>query len=378
MADAPVFEPDRLEGAPHPRDAVQLYGQIDAEQKFLDAYNAGRLHHGWLLTGPKGVGKATLAWRLARFLLTQEAEGGLFGEPEKPTTLDVDAAHPVLQRMVAGSESRLFRITRTVNPDTKRMRDGIVVDDVRELGRFLSMSAAEGGRRVVIIDAADELNVQAANALLKMLEEPPALTTFLIIAHQPAGLLPTIRSRCRELRLATLSAENMAFALEGAGFDAGQSDGAAEALGTLSGGSVGAAARLLQLDGLALYSELIGVFQTLPQLERSRVVRLADSFAARGAEEKLDLLLNLLETLMFRLARAGAAGANSMSPAHPGEAELLTRLSPDAHAARRWAKLSDALLTRARHGRAVNLDPAALILDTFMRIQRSVAEQSAR
>ncbi len=375
MADDTALEPDRLEGAPHPRDTVQLYGQIDAEQGFLDAFNAGRLHHAWLLTGPKGVGKATLAWRIARFLLTQEAEdGGMFGAPEKPVTLDVDATHPVVQRMAAGSESRLFRIIRTINPDTKRMRDGIVVDDVRALGRFLSMSATEGGRRAVIIDAADLLNTQAANALLKMLEEPPALTTFLIVAHQPAGLLPTIRSRCRELRLATLSPADMAFALEGAGLETGLSDEATAALGTLSGGSVGAAARLMQLEGLEIYAELVGIFQSLPQLDRPRVIKLADHFAMRGAEERLDLLLNLLETLLFRLARAGVAGAGSMTPAHPAEAELFARLSPDATAARKWAKLSDSLLTRARHGRAVNLDPAALILDTFMRIQRSVAE----
>ena len=195
-----------------------------------------------------------------------------------------------------------------------------------------------------------------------------------IIAHQPAGLLPTIRSRCRELRLATLSPADMAFALEGAGLETGLDEQATAALSTLSGGSVGAAARLMQLEGLEIYAELVGIFQSLPQLDRPRVIRLADHFAMRGAEERLDLLLNLLETLLFRLARAGVAGAASMQPAHPAEAELFARLSPNAQAARNWAKLSDSLLARARHGRAVNLDPAALILDTFMRIQRSVAE----
>jgi DNA polymerase III subunit delta' len=381
MVEEALVEPDRLDGTPHPRDTVQLYGQAGAEARFLEAYNAGRLHHAWLLTGPKGVGKATLAWRIARFLLTEEkAETGMFGDmPDaKPERLDVRVDHPVLQRILAGSEPRLFRITRSVEEKSKRLRDVIVVDDVRKLGHFLSMSAAEGGRRVVILDAADEMNTQAANALLKMLEEPPKLTTFLLIAHQPAGLLPTIRSRCRELRLATLAPEDMAQALLAAGIEAALGQDEAQALSSLSGGSVGAAARILDLEGLVLYGELIAIFQSLPKLDRSRVMRLSEAFAARGSEQKLDLLLVLLETLLFRLARAGAMGPGAQDLAHAAEPELFARLSPNGYAAQRWAQLSDELLARARHGRAVNLDPAALILDTFLRIQRSVAEQSAR
>jgi DNA polymerase-3 subunit delta' len=381
MADEALIEPDRLDGTPHPRDTAKLYGQEAAEARFLQAFNAGRLHHAWLLTGPKGVGKATLAWRIARFLLTEEqAEAGMFGDmPDaKPERLDVRADHPVLQRILAGSEPRLFKITRSMNPDTKRMRDVIVVDDVRKLGHFLSMSAAEGGRRVVILDAADEMNTQAANALLKMLEEPPKLTTFLLIAHQPQGLLPTIRSRCRELRLNTLEANDIAAALEAAGVEAGLGAEAASALSALSGGSVGAAARMLELEGLVLYGELVAIFESLPKLDRARVLRLSEAFAARGSEQKLDLLLVLLETLLFRLARAGAMGAQAQALANPNEPALFERLSPNHRAAQRWAALSDELLARARHGRAVNLDPAALILDTFLRIQRSVAEHSAR
>ncbi len=380
MAEDDFIEPERLDGTPHPRDTEELFGQADAEARFLEAFESGRLHHAWLLTGPQGVGKATMAWRIARFLLTQNGEQngeGLFGdEPPQATTLDVAPDNAVVTRMQAGSEPRLFKITRSVNPETKRLRDVIVVDDVRALGRFLSMSAAEGGRRVVIVDAADEMNTQAANALLKMLEEPPRLTTFLLVAHQPAALLPTIRSRCRELRLATLGPEDMRLALQAAGFDQELNEAKAEALAALSGGSVGAAARLLKLDGLTLYSELVGTMATLPNIDRTRVQRLADSMSQRGAEERLDLFLVLLEMLLFRLARAGAAGQNA--PADPQEPELFARLSPDMRAAQHWARLSDELLTRVRHGRSVNLDAAALILDTFLRLQRSVAGQSTR
>lgn len=371
MAEDALPEPDRLEGTPHPRDTVRLIGQGAAEANFLEAFNSDRLHHAWLITGPKGVGKATLAWRIARFLLTQEPPGaGLFGDaPVEAVSLDVSPEHPVVQRMEARSEPRLFHITRSMNPDTKRMRDVIVVDDVRALGHFLSMSAAEGGRRVVILDSADELNVQAANALLKMLEEPPKLTTFLMVAHQPAGLLPTIRSRCRELRVVRLEGADMAEALMAAGLDV---PAEAEALAVLAGGSVGAAARLIELEGLALYGELVEVLGTLPRPDRARVQQMAERYAARGQDERLELFITLLETLMFRLALAGAGGVQGH--AHAGEAALFSKLAPDMRAAREWARLSEELMGRVRHGRAVNLDAAALILDTFLRLQKSVSE----
>ena len=168
-------------------------------------YTSDRLHHGWLLTGPQGVGKATLAWRIARFLLaTPPAEDGLFGSPPPPQTLDIDPEHPVSHRIQALAEPGLAPITRSYD-DKGKLRSQIVVDDIRKLNRFFGLSATDGGRRVVIVDAADDMNVSAANALLKMLEEPPARTTILLISHQPSRLLPTIRSRCRTLRLGPLS-----------------------------------------------------------------------------------------------------------------------------------------------------------------------------
>ena len=232
----------------------------------------GRMHHGWLITGPRGVGKATLAWRIARFLLaTPEAdEGGLFGDaPPAPETLDIATDHPVARRLLAGSDPGLFHITRTPNEKTGRMRDMIVADDVRRLNQFLQLSATDGGRRVVILDCADEMNVQAANALLKMLEEPPARTILLLISHQPSRLLPTIRSRCRELRLSPLAASDMADALAQADIDAPED---AAALAELSGGSVGEAVRLINLGGLTLYAELVAIIGTLPQLDRARAL----------------------------------------------------------------------------------------------------------
>ncbi|SLN45275.1 DNA polymerase III subunit tau [Roseovarius albus] len=367
-------EADRIDGAPHPRETVMLFGQDAAETTFLSAFNAGRLHHAWLLAGPRGVGKATLAWKIARFLLAtpDSDDGGLFGEglPD-PATLDIDTEHPVARRLLAGSDPGLYRITRGLNEKTGKLRDAIVADNVRELNQFLQLSSVDGGRRVVIIDSADEMNTQAANALLKMLEEPPERTTFLLITHQAARLLPTIRSRCRVLRLATLETDVIGRALSQAGVDPGED---AAALAALSGGSVGEAIRLINQDGLKIYDELVQIIAGLPQrFDRQRAMQLAESITGKEAAQKLDLLLVLINLLLTRMAQTGAYGHPPAIPASEGEQEAFMRLAPDAIQGRRWADCAQEISSRARHGQSVNLDPVALVLDTVFSIQKTAA-----
>ncbi|TKW67613.1 MAG: DNA polymerase III subunit delta' [Paracoccus denitrificans] len=347
-------ESDRVPGALHPRHAGAVIGHDAATQEFLSSADSNRLHHAWLISGPRGVGKATLAWNIARWLLADGAPGSLYVSPDDP----------VARRVLALSEPRLQLVRRGFDEKTGRLKAEIGVDDIRALLSFFHMSAAEGGRRVAIVDAADDMNIAAANALLKILEEPPKGGTILLIAHQPGRLLPTIRSRCRELRLAPLSPDNMAHVLamqevhDGAG-----------ALSALSHGSVGEALRLAGQDGLKVYSRLIDLFATLPRFDRQKAREFADAAAGRATADgdPFDLRVTLLDVFLTRLARAGLMGA-PIPEAAPGEAALMVRLCPDADAARVWADAQAELSARARAGRAVNLDPAALVMDMLIQL----------
>ena len=377
MAAEDLPEPDRLEGAPHPRETQVLFGHKAAEAEVLQAFSSGRMHHGWLITGPRGVGKATLAWRIARFFLsTPEGDsGGLFGAPPPPETLDVDPQNPVARRMAQLAEPRLFLLRRGPNDKETALSADIRVDEVRKMKSFFTLSAADGGRRVAIIDAADEMATSGANALLKLLEEPPPKVTFLVIAHQPHRLLPTIRSRCRELRLSPLAPQDLSRALEQVGGAIDPDE--AQALAELAGGSVGEAFRLANLDGLKIYQGIVTLMGTLPRLDRPRALAMAESAAGKGAEARFDLIVTLLDLFLARLARAGVT--RQLPPeAAKGESEVFQRLAPDHIAARGWADLAQHLSLRARRGKAVNLDPAALLMDSFLKLDETAAQLAQR
>ncbi len=358
-------EPDRIEGAPHPRETGHLFGHQAAQAEFLASHLSGRAHHAWLITGPQGIGKATFAWKIARFLLaTPPDDGGMFAPPP-PQTLDIPHDHPVARRLRALSEPGVFLLRRGLNDENKVPVQTILVKEVREMTKYFHLSLGDGGRRVCIIDSADDLNPNAANALLKLLEEPPARVTFLLLSHAPFRLLPTIRSRCRELRLTSLTPQDLSDALTAAGGTLDPADRIP--LAELAGGSVGEAFRLTNTDGLDLYAKLVTTFATLPRLDRPRALALTDIGAGRANAARFDLILTLLDLFLVRLARAGTT-AQTPPEAAPGESALIARLSPTPEAARHWADLAQTLGNRARRGKAVNLDPASLLMDMVLKI----------
>ncbi len=371
VSDEPLPEADRLDDAPHPRETARLFGQGAAETAVLEAARSGRMHHAWLLTGPKGVGKATLAWRAARFLLTKPPAGdaGLFGEAPPAASLDVAPDHPVARRVAALSDPGLLLIRRPWDADKKRFKAQITVDEVRRLNSFFGLSAAEGGHRVVIVDSADDMNTAAANALLKVLEEPPRNAVLFLVSHRPARLLPTIRSRCRELALERLGPDDLGRAMEQAGYP----DPADAALAEWSGGSVGEALRLRALGGVELYADIVGLLADAPRMDRQKAGALAEKSAARGADDRLDLTLRLIDIALSRLALTGA-GRPPEEEAARGEADILHRLAPNLARAQAWAELNRDLGQRLQHGRAVNIDPATLLLDAFLKINETAGQ----
>lgn len=364
MSDRP--EPDRLPETPHPRDTSRIFGQDPILRDVAQAIGGARMHHAWLITGPKGVGKATIAWAMARTILARPVDsgGGFFDEPPQPVPedLSLEPEHPVARRVAALSEPRLRLVRRPFDEKTGKLKSEIPVSEVRSLKHFFSMSAADGGARVVIVDAADEMNTNAANALLKLLEEPPRDAVLILISHRPGRLLPTIRSRCRVLRCGALAPDALSAALAATGASGPEDPLGQARLARLAGGSVGVAVGLCQLDGLALYEKLLGVVTGLPDYDRQAVRGLAENLSARDAEPLRALAYGLTHGLMADLARVGVTGQVPQDLSDHVQ-DAMRRLSPSPAAARQWAETQEKIAARIAHGTAVNLDPQSLILD---------------
>src|SRR5882757_4427494 len=227
--------------AVHPRETTDLFGHREAETALLNAYRSGRIPHAWLIGGAQGIGKATLAYRIARFVLAHRSP--LAFDVQRAETLGVDPSDPVARHVAAGAHGGLLTLQRTLN-DKGVMRTVITVDETRETISFFGSTAAVDGWRVCIVDTVDELNPNAANALLKILEEPPQQSLFLLVSHAPSRVLPTILSRCRKLPLRPLTSDDVISAVTAA-TDIGNDDPALAEAATASEGSVGRALTLL-------------------------------------------------------------------------------------------------------------------------------------
>ena len=245
----------------HPRETGALFGHSEAERALLDAYKGGRIPHAWLIGGPPGIGKATLAYRLARFVLAHPDPR--LPAVQKATSLAVDADNPVARRIAAQAQGDLLVLERVLNEQTGKLYTVIRVDDVRKAVPFFGSTAGEGGWRIAIVDAVDDLQREGANALLKVLEEPPPRTLLLLVSHAPGRELPTIRSRCRRLLLRRLSPDDVARAVAAAtGRNA--DDVEIKDASAAAEGSVARAIGLLDGSALALRQRVLELFAQLP------------------------------------------------------------------------------------------------------------------
>jgi DNA polymerase III subunit delta' len=372
MARAPALqeievlpEADRLGEFLHPRATRTLFGQDVAERVLVEAASHGRLHHGWLLTGRDGIGKATLAYRFARHLLAEPTERDPF--KASLTVADDTVAH---RQVLALSHPGLLLLRRPYDTKAKRFTASIPVDEVRRLRGFLAHSADKDAYRVVIVDQADELNPNAANALLKSLEEPPPRTVFLLISSEPGRLLPTIRSRCRSLALAPLDQEDLRKAVLAAVAAAdveppGPQDW--EQLVSLAGGSVRQALVVASTGGLKLYSRVFGLIAALPKVDWAAIHALGDDMAGTAATDSFVSFFELLQGLIARLIRARATGQGAAA-----DIAMATRLiAPEKLPA--WAELWEALTRDTPEVMALNLDRKAHILLTAARLEAVAA-----
>ncbi len=348
---------------PAPRRNPELVGHETAEKTLIEAYLSNRLHHAWLITGARGIGKATLAYRFARFLLAGGGDKDLFAET--PQTLYVSPDHPVFKRVASGGHADLLTVERSFDEKRGRMRDQIIVEDVRAVGAFLSLTPAEGGWRFVVIDGAEEMNRHAANAALKALEEPPQRTVLLLVSNAPGRLLPTIRSRCRRLALKPLAQRDVAALLADMRPDLGADE--VTALAKISEGSAGRALRLAGEGGLDLYRELVRLLASLPELDIAAVHGIGERLARPSGEAGYRTFTELMRWWLARLVRGGALGIVPESVV-PGENALIGRLLGRG-GLDRWVEVWEKINHLFACADSVGLDRKQVVLTAFLTLK---------
>jgi len=330
---------DEESEAPHPRTTAVLFGHGHAEAALLAAYRSGRIPHAFLIAGPKGIGKATLAYRLARFVLAHPDPAA--PEVAAATSLAIDPEHPVARHVAAQAQGDLLILERTPN-DKGVLRQQIAVDDIRRTVAFFGSTAGEGGWRVAIVDAVDELNRSGANALLKVLEEPPQRALLLLVSHSAARVPATLRSRCRIVTLRPLSETDVAAAVAVA-TGASADDPEIAAAAAAADGSVSRALAFLDGDALELRQRALDLLDKLPAVDASALHALGEAIAGTDPLPLAAFLDTINTWLSLRLDR------------DRGELGRLARL----------ADASERINAAARDVETYNLERKPLVFSVF-------------
>lgn len=357
-------EPDTLEGFSSSRTDKTIYGQEEAEEEFLNSKLSNRLHHAWLVVGPRGIGKATLVYRFTRYLLAEDHE-----RDKLKKTLNIQQGASTSRLVAKLSHPELIVLRRPYDLKTNKLKTEITVDEVRRLKSFLALKKSGSGSKIVIVDPADDLNPNAANALLKSIEEPAQNTYFFLVASNPENILKTIRSRCRVLRCKTLIERELkkaiiqALQLSDPDLSLSMPDGKEwDQLQLIAEGSVGFALKILSLNGLTLYTRLLNLISHMPQCDWKEIHSLADELASQAADIKYQLFFDLLFSLISRLILSV-----SMDLKAAEEERLAARLITKDQL-NQWVQLFETIVKKKNDVDVYNLDRKSLLLTIFQKI----------
>jgi DNA polymerase III subunit delta' len=356
--------PEVTAGVPAPRANPELIGHESAERELRRLVEAGRLPHAILLSGPRGIGKATLAFRFARFLLANRDHSTATAAAESGLAIDPESG--VFHRVAAGGHADLLTVERTYDPRRRRLRSEIVVEDAREITNFFRLTAAEEGWRIVIVDGAEEMNRSAANALLKILEEPPRQALLLLVSHSPGRLLPTIRSRCRRFPLVPLPRAPLTQLLRRYRPELTQAE--VEPLAALSDGSIGRALELAEAGGLALYRSVLELLSQIPQLDVIRLHAFADQIARADAEDAYRVSGELVLRLLAGITASSAGRRFGGEEIVGGEDDAMRRIAALVAPAC-WARLREEIERGFASTDQLNLDRKQAMLGVFFAIE---------
>lgn len=338
-----------LDGAIPPASNTRLFGHEQASKFLADAYRSRHLHHAVLLEGPEGIGKATLAYRFAYHILTHE-------DPDTAPQIleDPDLDTPLLRQVTGGASHNLLHLARPLDPKSGRIKSAITVDEVRRAGHFLSQTSGSGNWRIVIVDPADDMNRSAANAILKILEEPPRKSLFLVLSHAPGKLLPTVRSRCMPLRLDPLSDAQVKQGIEHLGLADHQQPQTVDAVVSHAKGSLSNAILLLNYGGLEIADMFEQILRDGPDRSQKAIHTLADSMTARDRETAYAFFTGYAADRIVALANKAAAAG-------------------DLHTAQHWSSVSSDLQEKLAIAEGYNLDRKQTILSVFSSLFRMPA-----
>ena len=330
MDELTEFETDQTLGTPHPRFSKRVLGQERTGEKFLKAYFNQKLHHAWMITGQKGIGKATLAWRMAKFLINFNSKTNSMGSINLETEIDSSLD----SRIESLSEPSIILVRKNFDSKRKKPQTVIKVEDIRNMSESIGFTTPDDKPRVVIIDSIDDLNENATNAFLKVLEEPPQKTYFLLVSHSPLNILSTIRSRCMIVNCDVLQPD---IQLEIIGqFPLENKNKLSEAI-QLSDGSVGNTVSIIQHQGIHLYESIVRIYEKLDTSNSHKMMALLAKLSNPKNTNIFSLSLHLIDQLYLRMVRMGVHGLLK-EEIFSGEFTLLKNLSPNKQKAIQWAE----------------------------------------